>query len=560
MLTARTHCLNSILGRRYASAFFRRPATLPVDSGSDKSTSLKAKPATSAPLFKRPGTASSEPKDNYDLVIIGGGSGGLACSKEARKLGATTAVLDFVTPTPHNTKWGLGGTCVNVGCIPKKLMHHASLLGEFHHDAANFGWRTSPIQHDWPTLVENVQQHIKSLNFGYRTRLRTDGVDYLNAHGSFAPVSDSSSNSSAEKLIRAETADGSQRVIKAKNVAIAVGGRPRLLDIPGAELAITSDDIFSMKSLPGTTLIIGAGYVALECAGFLAGLGVDTTVMARSIFLRGFDRDMADKAVGYMQRNGTKFIHDSVPTRISRDEASGKLRVDFAPSAGASGEASHALFDTVLTAAGRDPCTSKIGLDNVGVKTHKSSHKVLVDEFDATNVAGIFAIGDVAHGRPELTPTAIHAGKLLARRIFDPSSAPARGFDYFAVPTTVFTPLEYACVGLSEERAIERHGEENIEVYHSHFTPLDWNVAHRETNACYIKLVCERGEPQRVLGVHYLGPNAGEVMQGFALAYSMGATRQQFVDCIGIHPTCAEEILTLDVTKRSGLSAEKTGC
>ena len=219
----------------------------------------------------------------YDLLVIGGGSGGLACSKAAVKLGAKVGVMDFVKPSPQGTTWGLGGTCVNVGCIPKKLMHTAALYGEFSHEAEAFGWKRADSNppHNWQTLSENVGDHIKSLNFGYRVQLREEGVTYLNKRG---------------RLLDAHTIEttdkkGKKDTITAARIVIAVGGRPTPLSCPGAELAITSDDLFSLEKPPGKTCVVGAGYVALECAGFINGLKQgDVTVLVRSVPLRGFDR------------------------------------------------------------------------------------------------------------------------------------------------------------------------------------------------------------------------------------------------------------------------------
>ena len=227
---------------------------------------------------------------HYDLLVIGGGSGGLACSKAAAKLGKKVAVCDFVKPSPAGTTWGLGGTCVNVGCIPKKLMHQAALLGEGMKDAASYGWEVPPEpKHSWETMVGAVTMHVKSLNFGYRADLMSNAVKYYNAYATFVD----------EKTVKAVDKKGKETTITADKFVIAVGGRPRYPDIPGAkEHCITSDDVFSMKTPPGKTLVVGASYVALECAGLLHGVGFDTTVLMRSVPLRGFDAHMAGLVVG----------------------------------------------------------------------------------------------------------------------------------------------------------------------------------------------------------------------------------------------------------------------
>lgn len=220
--------------------------------------------------------------------MIGGGSGGLACSKRAAQLGKSVAVCDFVKPTPLGTDWKLGGTCVNVGCIPKKLMHQAALLGEGLKDSESYGWEPTARKHDWTSMVQNVQDHIHSLNFGYRSELMENGVKYLNAYATFVDA----------HTVEAVDKKGKKTIITADQFVVATGGRPRYPDIPGArEFCVTSDDVFSMKTPPGKTLVVGASYVALECAGFIHGVGWETSVMMRSIPLRGFDQQMAMQAL-----------------------------------------------------------------------------------------------------------------------------------------------------------------------------------------------------------------------------------------------------------------------
>lgn len=481
----------------------------------------------------------------YDLVVIGGGSGGLACSKTAAELGARVAVLDFVKPSPMGTTWGLGGTCVNVGCIPKKLMHQAAILGKSLSDARDFGWDApeSP-NHTWNTLVSGIQDHIGSLNWGYRVELKSKQVEYINAYGSFVDA----------HTIRTVNKKGQETLLTAKHVVIATGGRPRYPDIPGArEHGISSDDLFSLRAPPGKTLVVGASYVALECAGFLEGLGYETTVMVRSILLRGFDQEIADRIGADMEERGVRFIRGAVPTELVKEEG-GRVRVRFASDTlGAQEE----TFDTVLFAIGRDPCTSELNLAAAGITSvDKATGKLRTSEADQTNVPHIFAIGDVLHGKPELTPVAIKAGQLLAGRLFGGSTQLC---DYVNVPTTVFTPLEYGSCGLGEAAAIERFGQDNVEVYLTAYTPLEYTVPHRK-DACYAKIICHKADNMRVLGFHVLGPNAGEITQGFAIALRLKATKADFDSLVGIHPTCAEVLTTMKVTRSSGQSVKASGC
>uniref|UniRef100_A0A8D1J7D9 Thioredoxin-disulfide reductase n=1 Tax=Sus scrofa TaxID=9823 RepID=A0A8D1J7D9_PIG len=444
----------------------------------------------------------------YDLLVIGGGSGGLACAKEG-------------------TRWGLGGTCVNVGCIPKKLMHQAALLGGVIRDAPHYGWEVAqPALHSWRKMAEAVQNHVKSLNWGHRVQLQDRKVKYFNFKASFVN----------KHTVCGVLKGGKEILLSAEHIVIATGGRPRYpAHIEGAvEYGITN--------------------VALECAGFLTGLGLDATIMIRSIPLRAFDQQMASLVIEHMAVHGTRILKGCMPLRVEK-LPDGQLQVTWVDLA--SDRKDVGTFDTVLWATGRVPEIGSLNLEKADVHTNPHTQKILVDAQDATSVPHIYAIGDVAEGRPELTPTAVMAGRLLAQRLCGRSSDL---MDYDNVPTTVFTPLEYGCVGLSEEAAVARHGEEGVEVYHAYYKPLEFTVPERDASQCYIKMVCLREPPQLVLGLHFLGPNAGEVTQGFALALKCGASYEQVMRTVGIHPTCAEEVAKLRISKRSGLDPTVTGC
>uniref|UniRef100_A0A8C6L397 Thioredoxin reductase 2 n=1 Tax=Nothobranchius furzeri TaxID=105023 RepID=A0A8C6L397_NOTFU len=452
-------------------------------------------------------------KYDYDLVVIGGGSGGLACSKEAAQLGQKVAVLDYVEPSAKGTKWGLGGTCVNVGCIPKKLMHQAALLGTAVKDAKMYGWQLpETVRHDWTTLAEAVQNHVRSLNWVAFPCF----FFYIDKHFT------------CPSLL--------QTVLTTKNVVIATGGRPKHpTHIPGAvEHGITN--------------------VALECAGFLTGIGLDTTVMVRSVALRGFDQQMAGLVTDYMEAYGTRFLWRSVPTKVEK-LSSGGLQVTWTDVQ--TGSEHKDAYDSVLWAVGRAPETKALGLDQLGVQLNKDTGKIVVGADEATSVPNVYAFGDISEGRPELTPTAIRAGKLLARRLAGQSG---ELMNYDNVATTVFTPLEYGCVGLSEEEVVRRQGEDGVEVYHAFYKPLEFTVAGRDASQCYIKVSVCRGGDQKILGLHLIGPNAGEVIQGFSMGLQCGATYTQLLQTVGIHPTCAEEVVKIHITKRSGLDPTVTGC
>uniref|UniRef100_A0A2K6F176 Thioredoxin reductase 1, cytoplasmic n=1 Tax=Propithecus coquereli TaxID=379532 RepID=A0A2K6F176_PROCO len=447
---------------------------------------------------------------DYDLVIIGGGSGGLAAAKEAAKYDKKVMVLDFVTPTPLGTRWGLGGTCVNVGCIPKKLMHQAALLGQALRDSRNYGWEVEEtVKHDWEKMTEAVQNHIGSLNWGYRVALREKKVVYENAYGQFI----------GPHRIKATNNKGKEKIYSAERFLIATGERPRYLGIPGdKEYCISSDDLFSLPYCPGKTLVVGASYVALECAGFLAGIGLDVTVMVRSILLRGFDQDMANKIGEHMEEHGVKFIRQFVPIKVSRVACR--------------------FVDSILMLKGK-----KRVVLMVAASFSALTGKIPVTDEEQTNVPYIYAIGDVLEDKLELTPVAIQAGRLLAQRLYAGSTVKVR--------LTSFVSLPSGIMGLSCLLA---------NVYHSYFWPLEWTVPSRDNNKCYAKVVCNIKDNERVVGFHVLGPNAGEVTQGFAAALKCGLTKKQLDNTIGIHPVCAEVFTTLSVTKRSGGSILQTGC
>uniref|UniRef100_A0A914W4D5 thioredoxin-disulfide reductase (NADPH) n=1 Tax=Plectus sambesii TaxID=2011161 RepID=A0A914W4D5_9BILA len=482
---------------------------------------------------------------NYDLVVIGGGSGGLACSKEAADQGARVAVLDWVAPTPHGQSWGLGGTCVNVGCIPKKLMHQAALVGNHLADAAAYGWQLPKdhhVPHDWNTLKNAVQDTIKASNWVYRVQLNSKKVDYFNALGSFL---DSNTIKVTDKK--------SEKTITAKYVVLSTGLRPTYPNIPGAELGLTSDDLFSLKKSPGRTLVVGGSYVGLECAGFLKGLGLPVDLMIRSIPLRGFDQQCANLITDHMSGEGMNILWRCSPLEVV-EAGNDQKKVTWLSD---DGKKESQVYDTVLWAIGRQPRLQPLNLQAANVQLNQKNGKVIVDDEERSSNPSVFAIGDIAQGRPELTPVAISTGQLLARRLFAKSS---RLMNYDMIPTTVFTPLEYGCVGLSEEAALKKFGEDECEVYHAFYGPYEYTIPHRSSEQCYTKIIALRDDPKTVIGIHFVGPNAGEVTQGFAAAMTCNITIDQLQSTVAIHPTSAEEIIKLRITKRSGLDPRAVGC
>lgn len=399
-------------------------------------------------------------------------------------------------------------------------------------------------------MKNKIQDYIKELNSNYENQLRDQGVDYINADGQFL---------NAHKVL-ARFENNTTKEITAKYIVIAVGGRPKYPEeIKGAkEYAITSDDLFSLDYNPGKTLCIGASYVSLECAGFLNGIGLDVTVMVRSILLKGFDQEMATKIGDYMENyKQIKFIRDSVPTRITKikDGKPGQFLVEYRNTK--QNKISHEIFNTIVLAIGREPCTKDLNLTKLGIKINPNTQKILTN-YEQTNIDNIYAIGDVieeksANGRVlELTPVAIKQGQLLADRLFNNSQIK---MNYNAVPTTVFTPLEYGCIGYSEEEAEYKHGQENIKIYYSDYLPLEWAITNKKyitssnkdkfEQICCTKLICDKNDNERIIGLHVLMPNAGEITQGYAVAIKLKATKEDFDMTIGLHPTCSEALVSM---------------
>lgn len=464
----------------------------------------------------------------------------------------------------------MGGTCVNVGCIPKKLFHTAAKYGHIIKDSHDYGWtgiNNEELKHNWETLQTNVGYHIRSINWGYkRTNLPEHNVKLETKYARFVDA----------HTLETEDAKGNKGRVTARNIVVACGGRPRYPDIPGArEYGITSDDIFWRTTPPGKTLVVGGAYVALECAGFIRDLGMECDVMARSVLLRGFDQEVAELIGADMAERGCNMIRNAVPLKLEKPSPEGRVRVTYEQG----GQTLTGEYDTVLFAVGRDPEVHKLNAAAVGLETKANGKLVCKDE--ATNVPGIFAIGDVVNGIPELTPVAIQQGKFLARRLYGPN--PERfHMQWNFVPTTVFTPLEYGCIGMTEEDAVAQFGAQHVEVFVSYFTPLEWTVPHRPDNKCFAKLVVNLADGGRVVGFHVLGDHAGEITQvralfsffcvsvardsllvwnqGYALGMKLGAKIDDFHHLVGIHPTSAEEFTTLSVTKRSGKDPKKTGC
>jgi glutathione reductase (NADPH) len=445
--------------------------------------------------------------ERFDLIVLGAGSGGLTVAQRAARLGARVALFDANA---------LGGTCVNRGCVPKKAMWYAAQIAEMHRLAADIGFETTPMRLNWAHFRESRDRYIAGIRQRYAARLDTAGIRVVTETAS---------------LISADTVVTEQGVrASAPHIVVATGARPRRLDIPGFELGMLSDDIFALEACPGRIAIVGGGYVAVEFACLLHGLGCEVDLLVREHVLADFDRELIDMLVAQMEARGIKVLGDT-SIRAAHGTAGA---VTLETTAGAE----LGVYDAVLWAVGRVPNSGGIGLERLGVACDEAGH-VCVDAFQNTNVPGIYAIGDVTDRRA-LTPVAVAAGRALADRLVG-GHADAT-FDASAIPSVVFAEPPLGTVGLTEQQAHARYGNA-VSVHSGRYTPLLMMVAGRAEQSM-VKLVC-MGDDRQVVGIHLLGPGSDELLQGFAVALQKGLYWRDLKAAIAIHPTAAEELLLL---------------
>jgi len=456
-----------------------------------------------------------------DYLVIGGGSGGLASARRASALYGAKAIAI------ENKR--LGGTCVNVGCVPKKMTWNAATIKETIKEAKNYGFaveETAPF--DWPTFKHKRDAYIKRLNGIYEKNLSNDKVEYLHGTASFKDP----------KTVKVELDDKSEVEIRAKHILIAVGGHPTKPDLPGAELGIDSDGFFEIETQPKKVAVVGAGYIAVELAGMFNALGTETHLFIRhDKFLRTFDPMIQEKLTAEYERLGV-IIHKNSSQSKVEDIGNGQKRVHYKD---ANGEGNLDI-DVLLWAIGRSPELEKLNLGATGVKTDKKDH-IEVDDFQNTNIENIYALGDVCNKGFELTPVAIAAGRRLSDRLFGGKSDSK--LDYSTIPSVVFAHPECGSIGLTEPEAREQYGDAAIKVYTSSFTAMYYAMMEPDHKApTAYKIVCA-GPEEKVVGLHILGLGSGEILQGFGVAVKMGATKADFDRCVAIHPTSAEELVTM---------------
>lgn len=448
---------------------------------------------------------------DFDLFVIGAGSGGVRAARFAAGFGAKVAVVE--------SRY-LGGTCVNVGCVPKKLLVYGSHFAEDFEQAKGYGWTVGDTSFDWPTLIANKNREIERLNGIYRKLLVNSGVTLLEGHG---------------HLLDPHTVEVNGQRYSAERILIATGGWPVIPDIPGREYAISSNEAFFLEQLPKRVIVVGGGYIAVEFAGIFNGLGAQTTQLyRRELFLRGFDGTVRTHLRDEMLRAGVDLQFNADIARIDK-QPDGSLKATLK-------DGRELEADCVFYATGRRPMLDNLGLENTGVQLNDQGF-VQVDELFQTTEPSILALGDVI-GRVQLTPVALAEGMAVARRLFKPEQY--RPVDYQHIPTAVFSQPPIGTVGLTEEQAREQGHQ--VQIFESDFRALKLTLtdSHERT---LMKLVVDSAT-DKVLGCHMVGPDAGEIVQGLAIALKAGATKQLFDETIGVHPTAAEEFVTLRTPSR----------
>lgn len=449
---------------------------------------------------------------DFDLFVIGAGSGGVRASRFAAGFGAKVAVAE--------SRY-LGGTCVNVGCVPKKLMSYAAHYSEDIELSRSFGWDAAAAGFDWSTLIANKDREIGRLNGIYGRLLENSGVTLLNGHA---------------RIVAPHQVEVNGKVYSAQHILLATGGWPVLPDIPGKEYITDSNQVFYLKQQPKRVLVVGGGYIALEFASIFNGLGSETHLSYRGeLFLRGFDQEVREHVRDSMLGKGVQIHFNSDVQSIEKSGKDETLKVTYQ-------DGSVLEVDCVFYAIGRRPMLDNLGLENVNVELDAKG-LVKVNELYETSEPGILAVGDLIAG-PQLTPVALAEGMAVARRLFKPDEYKPISYDHIA--TAVFTLPNIATVGLSEEQA--KAAGHDVSVFTSSFRPMKLSFSEQQERI-FMKLVVDK-QSDKVLGCHMVGPDAGELIQGLAVALKAGATKAIFDDTIGIHPTAAEEFVTMRTAAR----------
>jgi len=483
-------------------------------------------------------------KFDYDYLVIGAGSGGIASARRAAGYGVRVAVVE---------KGSFGGTCVNVGCVPKKVMWNAASIAETLHDMKHYGFSgydSDAISFDWSFIKDNRDKYIIRLNGIYERNMANSGVTSLLGSASFTTHNN-------HITITPDNPNEPPTTVTAQHILIATGGCPTFPPGHGIrDHAISSDGFFDLDELPRKAVVVGAGYIAVELAGVLQALGTDTSLVVRKgKAMREFDDMLSDTLDEEMQRQGIQIFRDT--DGVERIDVDDEDDVDSMKTVTLrNGEVIEGV-DTVLVATGRSPNVDPLDLGAAGVVQEEGTGYIIADEFSETNVDGIYALGDVC-GNVELTPMAIAAGRRLADRIFGGVELEGVKVSYENVPTVVFSHPPIGTIGLTEKQAVEKYGEDNVKIYRSKFANLyygPWQVEADDKPKTGMKLICA-GTNEQVVGLHVIGMGADEMLQGFGIAMKMGATKADFDACVAIHPTASEEFVTMFPW---GLSNQATG-
>jgi len=447
---------------------------------------------------------------HYDYIAIGGGSGGIASINRAASYGKKCAIIEANQ---------LGGTCVNLGCVPKKVMLYGAQVAEaIHKYAPDYGFDVDVKGFDFQKLVQSRQQYIENIHRSYDNNLAKNGVEVIKG---FA------------KFVDTNTVEVNGELITADHILIATGGHPIQPDIKGAEYGIDSDGFFALNHLPKRVAIVGAGYIAVEIAGVLNSLGAEVHLYVRQHSpLRAFDHSVVEALLIEMEQDGIQLHTNTTLTEVNKNEDDSLTLYTK--------DGSLDTTDCLIWAIGRAPSTDGINLQVTGVETTKSG-KIKVDKFQNTNVENIYAVGDIIENSVDLTPVAIAAGRRLSERLFNNKTN--EHLDYSLIPTVIFTHPAIGTIGLSEIDAVERYGKDNIKCYKSTFTSM-YSAVTQHRQKCMMKLVC-LGDDEKVIGLHGIGFGVDEMIQGFAVAIKMGATKADFDNTVAIHPTGSEEFVTM---------------
>ena len=446
---------------------------------------------------------------HYDYIAIGGGSGGIASINRAAMYGQKCALIEARE---------LGGTCVNVGCVPKKIMWHAAQIAEaIHLYGPDYGFDTTLNRLDWATLLKNRSAYIDRIHTSYENVLGKNKVDVIKGFARF---------------VDGHTVEVNGETITADHILIATGGRPSHSSIPGAEYGIDSDGFFALEALPERTAVVGAGYIAVELAGVLNALGSKTHLFVRKHApLRSFDPLLTETLVEVMNVEGPTLHTQAIPTAVVKNQ-DGSLTLKLE-------DGREQTVDCLIWAIGREPANDKLNVEMAGVELDEKGY-VKVDKYQNTNVPGVYAVGDNT-GAVELTPAAVAAGRRLSERLFN--NKPDEYLDYNNIPTVVFSHPTIGTVGLTEPQAREEYGDDQVKVYQSSFTAM-YTAVTRHRQPSRMKLVCV-GTQEKIIGIHGIGLGMDEILQGFAVALKMGATKRDFDNTVAIHPTAAEEFVTM---------------